>query len=112
MLFAVKAIVLPEVDRVMSPRHVAESFERIIPQGESALVYGIYKGSISYHLDRPLIYVDSKEALPQALATNTARYIVTTRGRFEREASFREGLAIVAEGRLESLDIVLLERAR
>jgi hypothetical protein len=112
MLFAVKAIVLPDVDRVMSPRHLAERFEQVIPPGESVLVYGIYKGSISYHFDRPLIYVDTEEALPEALATNTARYIVTTRGRVEREPAVGEGARVVAEGQLESLDIVLLERVR
>jgi 4-amino-4-deoxy-L-arabinose transferase-like glycosyltransferase len=110
MLFALKAIVLPDIDRVMSPRHLAERFEEIIPPDERVLIYGMYKGSLSYHFDRPLTYLESREALEQALATDPARYIVTTRGRVEREAAGGEGARIVAERRLESLDIVLLER--
>jgi hypothetical protein len=100
MLFALKAIVLPDIDRVMSPRHLAERFEEIIPPDERVLIYGMYKGSLSYHFDRPLTYLESREALEQALATDPARYIVTTRGRVEREAAGGEGARIVAERRL------------
>jgi 4-amino-4-deoxy-L-arabinose transferase-like glycosyltransferase len=110
MLFAVKAILLPDIDRVMSPRHVAERFEPEIPPGAPVIVYGIYPGSLSYHFDHPLTYVEGRDALRQALAQDAPRYIVTSRGRFEREAELRDGFAIAAENPLESLTMVLLER--
>ncbi len=111
MLFAFKAILLPDIDRVMSPRHLAERFEPVIPKGSPVLVYGIYPGSLSYHLDYPLTYVDGAEGLVAVLSSSDPRYIVTSRGRFERTAGLREGFTIVAENRLESLAMVLLERS-
>ncbi len=110
MLFAFKAILLPALDRVMSPRHLAERFEPALAPGERVLVYGIYPGALSYHFTAPPAYAEEPDDLRQALATAVPRYIVTSRGRFEREAQLRDGFTIVAESPLESLTMVLLER--
>ena len=113
MVFAVKAIVLPDLDQVYSPRHAAALFERHVPEGQPILVYDVYRGSLSYHFDRPLIYVEEAEALALALVEPGApNYVIvansTWTGRPDLWAEFEK----IDESRLETRDLALLRRRR
>lgn len=111
MVIAVKAIVVPDLDRVFSPRHAAAQFETLVPADQQILVYNVYWGSLSYHFDHPLVYVYSAEELQDRMKKLTGpAYVIARTDHWRREADLWQGFAPIAESRLETTELVLLER--
>jgi 4-amino-4-deoxy-L-arabinose transferase-like glycosyltransferase len=111
MIFSLKAIALPDLDRVYSPRHAATAFEQLVPSGDPIVVYRFYWGSLSYHFDRPLIYVETPGELQERLASEPRLdFVIATDGDWARDRILRDGFTKVGDGRLETTRFVLLRR--
>ncbi len=110
MLLVVMGIVLPDLDRVYSPRHMAASFQMQVAEGQPILVYGIYRGSLSYHFDRPLIYVDDKTLAAELKRPEASNFVILRRSNWERRPELWTDFEKVDESRLEVRDVVLLRR--
>jgi 4-amino-4-deoxy-L-arabinose transferase-like glycosyltransferase len=112
MVIAVKAIVLPDLDRIYSPRHTAARFERHVPEGQTILVYDVYWGSLSYHFDRPLIYVEEADALASALdGSEAANYVIVADSIWTGRPDLWAGFEKIDESRLETRGLALLRRS-
>lgn len=112
MILAVKAIVLPDLDRVFSPRHIAEQFGRQVPEDQSILVYDVYPGSLSYHFDHRLEHIESAEEMIDRIGGSASpTYVIATNGAWRRDPDMWAGYAKIAEGRLETTDLILLSRS-
>lgn len=112
IVIAVKAIILPDLDRVFSPRHIAASFDRQVPEGRPILVYDIYRGSLSYHFDHHLVYVEDVEEIRDRIGgTVEPTYVIAKTGTWRRDTNLWAGFSVIAEGRLETTDLVLLSRS-
>jgi 4-amino-4-deoxy-L-arabinose transferase-like glycosyltransferase len=111
MVIALKAIILPDLDRAYSPRHAAATFEPLVPNGAPIVVYGFYWGALSYHFDRPLIYVESPGDLRTELAAQThPNFAIATMGDWAGNPDLWEGFVKIGESRLEKTRFVLLKR--
>jgi 4-amino-4-deoxy-L-arabinose transferase-like glycosyltransferase len=112
MVIAVKAIVLPDLDRIYSPRHTAALFERHVPTGQPILVYDVYWGSLSYHFDRSLIYVEEADALSRALnGPEAPNYVIVANSLWTGRPDLWAGFEKIDESRLETRELALLHRS-
>ena len=112
MLIGVKTIALPDLDRAYSPRHLAEAFERHVPEGQPILVHDVYWGSLSYHFHRPLIYVGEPEALPGFLRRPDApAYAIVMNTTWEGTRGLWAGFEKIDESRLEARRVAFLRRS-
>lgn len=107
---ALKAIAVPDLNRAYSPGVATAMFSAALPPDARLVIYGVYRGSLSYHLDVPHIYVSDPSELKVILNPPGPAYVLTTDRRAERDANIFFGFERVAGRRLESTNLVLLRR--
>ncbi len=104
--------VLPSLDPMMSPKAQAERLKVYIAEGYDPIGYGLYSGLYTYYVGRPILEIDTQEALRAALAAPRPVALATSRRNYDRLQELLPGFAIVHEQRIAERVYVLAVRWR
>jgi hypothetical protein len=110
LLTVMKATLLPDLNRFLSPRVAAAAADEALPADGRLFLYHIYPGAFSYHLEHPHLYADGVERLDALLADGAPAVIVTTEGTARRVADHLAGFAPIGTYEVENQTITLLRR--
>ncbi|MEL6167663.1 MAG: hypothetical protein AAFR35_03170 [Pseudomonadota bacterium] len=99
---AAKGALLPDVNRLFSPRVLSAEIATVTEDGETVTIFGVYRGTFSYHLSAPHRYVYDPGAA--ALAEGP---LVLPEDLAQRFPEVVEGRVRAAEGRIEDQQIVV-----
>lgn len=104
--------VLPSLDPMMSPKAQAERLKVYIAEGYDPIGYGLYSGLYTYYVGRPILEVETPEALRAALAAPRPVALATSRRNYDRLQELLPGFAVVHEQRIAERVYVLAVRWR
>jgi hypothetical protein len=109
-VFALKATLLPDVNRSYSVTALASAFEPLVPAGTEITVYGLPRGSLSYGFSDPLRYVADLPNEAPVAPHKLGSYVITSERRWLGAADLFAAYAVLGRRHIETTEVLLLHR--